>query len=254
MGLLADKAAIITGGVKGAGRAIAETFAREGAYVLISTSRDLRDAEAAARKIEKLHGRRAVGVKCDVSDEGEVEAMVSRAVQEFGGIDVLVNNASFSVKGGWKAGIENLDVAAWRRAIDVDLTGTLLCTRSAAPHLKKRRGSVVNFASSAAIGGDPVLLMYSGAKVGMVGLTRALARDMAPETRVNAIAPGSIDSGWIEAWGLTEAEKRELIEEIPLKRIGTPADIAEAALFLASGESSYITGYVLRVDGGMTIG
>lgn len=244
----------MTGGVKGAGRAIAETFAREGAYVLVSTSREAAEAERAAREIEKEHGRKSVGVKCDVSKEMDVAAMVARAVQEFGGIDVLVNNASFSVKGGWKAGIENLDLVAWKRALDVDLTGTLLVTKAAAPHLKRRRGSVVNFASSAAIGGDPVLLMYSGAKVGIVGLTHALARDMAPEVRVNAIAPGSIDSGWIEAWGLTEKERQELVEEIPLKRIGTPEDIAEAALFLASGEASYITGYVLRVDGGMTIG
>lgn len=241
----------MTGGSRGIGRAVSLALAREGARVAVNYRSSEQEARALVRRL-RAHGP-AKAVRADVSSPREVEAMVEAVRRKFGRIDILVNAASYSSPRGWKVRLEDLDVGEFMRTIEVDLKGTLLCCRAVAPLMRKqRRGKIVNFASAAAIAGDPTTLLYAGAKMGIVGLTRALAREMAPHVRVNAVAPGSIRTGWLEGWRLTARDRKELLGEIPLRRIGEPEEVAEVVRFLASPRSDFITGQTWVVDGGVT--
>lgn len=171
-------------------------------------------------------------------------------MERWGRLDVVVNNASHSAPGYYDAPIERIPVDEFDRVHAVDVRGSFLMTRAAAPHLRATRGAVVNVSSSSALQGERELLLFNPGKVAVAALTAASARALAPEVRVNAVAPGSIDTGWIQAWGLSKAEIASLSASVPLGRVGRAEELAEAVAFLASDAASYITGQTLIVDGG----
>lgn len=245
MGKLEGRTALVTGGGRGIGRGIVLEFAREGADVAINYRRDREAAEATAREVEGL-GRRAILLQADVSDGDAVEAMVREAIARLGGLDIAVANSGVASR---VAPVAELDPAEWRRVLATDLDGAFLTARSAIPHVIARRG-VFLFISSvgadmAGAGGAP----YHVAKAGVNALTKVLAKEVAHAgVRVNAIAPGLVRSAMGER--LLRFYGDVVLQTIPLGRAGEPADIGRAAVFLASDDGAWITGKVLRVDGG----
>lgn len=240
---------IVTGGARGIGEATARRFAAEGAGVLIA---DI-DAEAAASTAAAIRaaGGRAEGCGCDVADRQAVDAAVAHAVDVFGTLDVLVNNAYRCAE---HAGVfEDEDDEEWRLDLDVTLTGAMRCTRAALPHLAAapgRRGAVVNIGSVNGLSyfGNH---SYSAAKAGLMSLTRTLAVQSAPRgVRVNLVAPGTVRT---PAWAGRESMVDAAAQLYPLGRVGEPDDIAGAVTFLASSDAAWITGVTLPVDGGILI-
>jgi NAD(P)-dependent dehydrogenase (short-subunit alcohol dehydrogenase family) len=254
VGRLDGRVALITGGASGIGAAAARLFAAEGAAVAVLD----RDGDAAARLVDTLAGHPALAVAADVTDRDAVESAAAEAVATFGRLDVLYNNAG--VPAGFGP-VADLAVADWNLSLAVNVTGTLFCTQAALPHLRAAGGgSIVNQSSVAALVGIPGLAAYSAAKGAVVALTRALAAELAPERiRVNAICAGTVDTPMVRPLlaargaGDLELGAKLTAERYPLGRIGTADEIARAALFLASDESSFITGTVLTADGGMTV-
>ncbi len=242
-GSLLDKVVLVTGSGGGIGRAIAERFAGQGCRVVVNDL-DPTTAEAAAAAIVSLGGR-AIAVAADVSNGEQVVAMFDRIVEEFGRIDVLVNNAGLV---GPMLHFFEADEAWWRRLIDVNLTGHFLCSHSAARLMAKAGGGVIiNMSSGGATRAHRAFTAYDASKGGIEALTRAMALDLGPyDIRVNALMPGSIDTS-----GLPVEDRRLRGENVPLGRIGEPGDMTGAALFLASDDAAYITGDVIRIDGGM---
>ncbi|GAA2976696.1 SDR family NAD(P)-dependent oxidoreductase [Streptomyces fulvorobeus] len=237
--------ALITGAGQGIGAATARRLASEGAAVLI-TDLDGARAESAAAEIRGTGGT-AASFPCDVGDRSAVEAAVAHAVATFGRLDVLVNNACSAGRDAPLFEDETDEV--WQRDLDITLSGPFRCSRAALPHLvASGRGAIVNIGSvngEQDFGGHA----YSAAKAGLAGLTRTLAGHAAPRgVRVNLIAPGTVRT---DAWAGREAQLDALAPLYPLGRIGEPADIAAAAAFLASRDSSWITGATLHVDGGL---
>ena len=250
-GRLDGKVAIITGATRGIGRGIVELFAKEGASVAINyaTSKD-----AAMRLVAALNkrGLNAIAIKGDVTNIGDVESMVNIVLKNFKRVDILVNNASYSVRNSWNLPISDIDEKEWDKVIAVDIKGTFLCSKTVSSiMLKQKRGVIINMASAAAIQGDETCLLYSAAKAGVIGFTRSLAKALAPYVRVNAIAPGSVETDWITKWKVPKSSLREIIDTTPLHRMGKVGDIAALALFLASDESSFITGQTVIIDGGI---
>lgn len=242
---LDGKVAVVTGGGRGGGAAMARALAAAGARVVVNYARSAEGAEEVARETG------GVAVQADVATPEGAAALVAAAERAFGAIDVLVNNASYASKASWARPLEDLDVAEFDRVVAVDLRGTFLATRAAMRALRARRGAVVNVASSSALQGDAETLVHNPAKAGIVGFTRSLARAEAPHgVRVNAVAPGSIDTGWIEGWGLSEADQAALVKAVPLRRVAKGEELAAAVVFLSSPAASYMTGQTLVVDGG----
>ena len=248
MGKLEDKTALVTGGGRGIGRGIALEFAREGADVAINYRRDREAAEKTAAEVRTL-GRRVVVLQADVSDREAVEAMVAEAVGFLGGLDVVVANAGVAARVAPVAGV---DPAEWRRVLATDLDGAFWTARAAVPHVVARRG-VLLFISSigadlAGAGGAP----YHVAKAGVNALMKVLAKEVAPAgVRVNSIAPGVVRSEMGER--LLRYHGDAVLQTIPLGRAGEPSEIGRAAVFLASADGAWITGKILRVDGGAYI-
>jgi len=242
---LAGKVAIVTGSGRGIGRAIALAFAREGADVVVNYIKAKDCAEDVASKIAEM-GRESIVLKADVSDLNAVERMVKTTLRRFGKIDILVNNAAdFSVM---EFSLSNPDWEGWDRMVAVNTKGMLICSQMVSRHMLERKsGNIINIVADWAGGG----LCYMVTKSAGIPLTRGLARALAPYVRVNAICPGSIDTGWISA--LSEEERKELREKIPLKRWGQPEDVAKVAVFLASEDAGFITGATIVVDGGESI-
>jgi NAD(P)-dependent dehydrogenase (short-subunit alcohol dehydrogenase family) len=244
---LEGKVALITGAGSGIGQAIALLFAKEGADIAVNDV-DVPSAQATAARVRRA-GRRAAVVPADVSDPGQVGAMVSGTISELGGIHVLVNNAGIPAHGSL---IEEQTVERWDRVIAVILRGTYLCSRRVGQWMAANGGGkIVNIASAAGLVGSPTLPGYAAAKAGVINLTRSLAADWGKyKINVNAIAPGVIDTPLtrrtLAAWSTPE----QIAERIPLGRMGEPEEVAKAALVLASNDASYITGVVLPVDGG----
>lgn len=240
---LKGKAAIVTGAAKGVGAEIARRFRAEGARVLITYL----SSEAEAKKL----GQEGIDVmRADVSSTRDAQKIVETAKSRFQRLDILVNCASASV-GGYMKDIEELSPADFDHVYKVDLMGTFLLCKYAMPLLRRHKGAIVNFSSAAALQGDGSTLLYGAAKAGVDGFTRALARQVGPDVRVNAIAPGSLDTGtWIQDWKLKPQELKEFAQDTPLQRLGRASDIASAALFLASDDSGFVTGQTLIVDGG----
>lgn len=245
-----DRSVVVTGAGHGIGRAIAVAFARCGAGVWAcgidsSGLEEVRPLLGANGRVETI----------DVTDPAAIEAMVARLERDRGRVDVLVNNAG-GVRGQTGLAIERVSDAAWKEIMDVNLTGTFNWSRAVAPGMKRAgRGSIVNISSGAGLGVSLTgIQAYASAKAGQIGLTRQLAHELGPfGIRVNAIAPGFIRSNpdterqW-QAYG--EDRQKRLVESIALRRLGTPSDVVDPVLFLASDHASWITGQVLRVDGG----
>lgn len=245
MGELTGKTAIVTGAARGIGRVIAEELARYGANVALC---DLK-AEWLAETAEAVQ---ALGVKAhcigvNVSNGDDVNKAVDEAVEVFSSVDILVNNAGIT-KDGLLIRMSEED---WDAVLDVNLKGTFLFTKAVArPMMKNRQGVIVNIASIIGLIGNAGQCNYAASKAGVIALTKSSARELAARNiRVNAIAPGFIESKMTEI--LPEDVKQKMLDQIPMKRFGVPADVAKAVLFLTTDASAYITGQVLSVNGGM---
>ena len=240
--------ALVTGGSSGIGRAIAQTLARDGCDVGILYVGSTEDARPVIDRIE-AHGRRGWSRVADVADAGQVGEAFEAFVGEFGGIEILVNNAGiFRDQVIWKMTDEQ-----WGQVIDVDLTGVFNCCRAVAPLMREAgeggAGSIVNISSINGLRGKFGQTNYSAAKAGVIGLTKALARELArSNVTVNAVAPGMIDTPLLE--NMPDDKREQAIAEILLGRIGTVEDVAELVAFLCSDKARFITGEVIRVDGG----
>ena len=249
---LKGKVAVITGAASGIGHASALLFAREGAAVVIADLNPEAGEEAAARI--RGEGGEAVFVPVDVADSGQVERMVRGAVEAFGRVDVLFNNAGVN----FPATVVDVGEDAWQRSLDVNLKGVMLGCRHAIPEmLKTGGGSIINTASMLGLVASPRQAPYSAAKGAVVMLTRQMAIDYATcNIRVNCLCPSEVNTEmnrrFIEQSPDPDAELRRVLARIPMDRMAEPEEIAAAALFLASDDSSYITGVVLPVDGGLT--
>jgi NAD(P)-dependent dehydrogenase (short-subunit alcohol dehydrogenase family) len=248
---LLGKTALITGSSSGIGKAIAILFAEEGgANIVVNYHASEAAAKSVVERIEGF-GRKAIAIKADVTKKAEVEAMVAKAIAHFGHVDVLVNNAGLN-KG---MPILELTEAAWDEVVNTSMKGTFLVTQAVAKHmLDRKEGVIVNMASVAGMVGETSTapaLHYNAAKQGIVAMTRTMANAFGPTIRVNAIAPGVIVTDFhVKAGGSMEkVQKRS--QDAVLKRPGTPEEVAHVALFLASPDSSYITGQTIVVDGGL---
>src|SRR5262245_26329048 len=243
--------ALVTGGQQGIGRAIALALAREGADIVLNYL----DDEAAAGKIAaeiRTMGRRCVPVRADVSRAGDVATLLEAAERGVGPIDTLVNNAGTFPRSAFL----DLSEAEWDRVHGVNLKGSFLTAQAVARRLVARGapGAIVNLASSAAYRSSPRGVHYVASKAGVVGLTRAMALELAPHgIRVNAIAPGLTDTAQPRD-GNTEAEVQAMARQVPLGRMGQPDDVAAVAVFLASAEARHVTGQVVHVNGGAYLG
>lgn len=243
--------ALVTGAQQGIGRAMAARFALEGADVAVNYLDDARAAESVVREIEKT-GRRAVAIRADVSRSAEVERLVAEAERALGPVDVLINNAGVFPRSPFL----ELTEAEWDLVHGVNLRGAFLCAQAVARRLVARGapGAIVNLASSAAYRSSPRGVHYVSSKAGVVGLTRAIALELAPHRiRVNALAPGLTDTAQ-PRYGHSEAEVETMAAQVPLGRMGQPEDIAAAAVFLASRDAQHITGQVIHVNGGQYLG
>jgi 3-oxoacyl-[acyl-carrier protein] reductase len=245
-GRLRGHAAFVSGSARGLGRAIAERLAAEGAAVAVADI-DLPAAEQAAAELRDATGSRALAVAVDVRDAGSVAAAMERAVAELGGLDILVNNAGVLRD----ARLEAMSDEDWDTVLDVDLRGYFVCARAALPHLRARGwGRIVNISSRAYLG-NPGQANYSAAKAGVVGMTRALSMELARDgITVNAVAPGAIDTALVRSHPRAEEIVERAIRVQPIKRLGTPEDVAAAVAFLASDDAGFISGDVLHVSGG----
>jgi len=251
---LAGKVSLVTGAGSGIGRAIAEVFAREGAAVVVA---DIDEAGGGATvEAVRATGGRAEFVRTDVSRQPECMAAVAAAVEKFGGLNVLVNNAAAFIYGS----VEATTYEQWHRVWDVNVVGQAQCVKAALPPMRKAGGgSIVNIASQSSFIAQANYVPYNSSKAGILQLTRCLAMDLAVDKiRVNAVSPGTIRTPAVDACirtiGMTLEEGYERFgNDAVLKRLGEPIEIAHAVLFLASDEASYVTGANLVVDGGATI-
>jgi 3-oxoacyl-[acyl-carrier protein] reductase len=248
------KTAIVTGSASGVGRATALALARRGCHVLVNYSRSAQEAQESCAQVQAL-GVRALAFKADVANDAECRAMVEAALQAFGRVDVLVNNA------GTTSFIEhgNLDAVGdddWERILAVNLKGPFQCVRAARHALEAHgRGCVVNVSSIAGVRAIGSSIPYCASKAALNNLTLSLARALAPKIRVNAVAPGFITGRWLQS-GLGQAyetAKKHYESRAPLKRVCDPEDVAEAILSLITG-SDLVTGHILPVEGGVLLG
>jgi len=248
---LKGKTALVTGGASGIGFATAHMLARFGATVAVNyLPDDPRGPEAVNKLIDA--GGKAIGAPGSVGDAGTAEHMVLQAIAELGGLDLLFNNAGTP---GTRRRIpppelESITEDLWSQLLETNLLGVFRCSKAAAPALKAAKGAVVNTASIAGLGRAGSSLAYSATKSGVVSLTQNLARALAPDVRVNAIAPGAVDSSWMVEW--TNEERQQSIERALLKRRCQPEDLAEVVVFLGFG-AAMVTGQTITVDGGLTL-
>lgn len=246
--ILNDSVAIVTGGARGIGRAIALELARAGAKVVVNYAGRADKAEETVQLIREA-GSDALAVQADVSQAAEVERLLKTATEAFGKVDILVNNAGITRDNL----ILRMKEADWDAVLDTNLKGMFLCTKAVSKGmLKQRSGVIINISSVVGLSGNAGQANYAAAKAGVLGFTKSMAKELAPRgIRVNAVAPGYIMTDMTET--LAEEVKNQILGEIPLSRIGNPAEVAQAVLFLASPAASYITGQTLCVDGGMVM-
>jgi 3-oxoacyl-[acyl-carrier protein] reductase len=250
---LTGRTALVTGGASGIGFATAKMLAGFGAAVAVNfLPDDPRGPEAVAAINAQASGGKAIPAPGSVGDAGAAEAMVQQAVADLGRLDLLVNNAGTP---GTRHRITppELDLITedlWSLLLQVNLLGVFRCAKAAAPALKAAGGAIVNTASIAGLGRAGSSLAYGATKAGVVSLTQNLARALAPEVRVNAIAPGAVDSSWMVEW--TDEERQQSIDRALLKRRCQPEDLAEVILFLGFG-AAMVTGQTVTVDGGLTL-
>ena len=244
---LEGKVAIITGGARGIGREIAMLFAKEGANIAICDV-NLEEAQKTAKEIEEL-GRQSLAFKADVTDLNQIQDMVDKILDKFNKVDILINNAGIT-KDNLLLRMSEED---WDKVIAVNLKGTFVCTKIVSMvMLKQRFGKMVNLASIIGIMGNAGQANYAASKAGIIGLTKSVAKELASRNIcVNAIAPGFIKTDMTAR--LPEDVQKKMLSVIPLARFGEAKDVADLALFLSSESSSYITGQVIQVDGGMVM-
>ena len=242
---LKHKIALITGSSRGIGKATALLFAKEGAKVVVNYFFSEREAFAVVDEIETI-GSEAIAIKCDVSKETDVKKMVQKTIDKFGKIDILVNNAGIV----FDVPFFDRTVEQWKKTLDVNLLGTFLCSKYTSQQmLKTGGGNIINISSTNGTDSFSTESMdYDASKAGIIILTRDLAKQLAPKIRVNSIAPGWVDTEMNKDLPKDFVEEEK--EKIYLKRFAKPEEIAMAILFLASDEASYITGSILKVDGG----
>ena len=255
---LADRVAIVAGASGVLGGASARALAREGAKVALSYRGGADLAQQTVKEIEAAGGI-AYAAHLEITDAQSVEAFVDETVARFGGIDVLVNAAG-RIDAADAVRFRDIDPAAWDTLFEIDVKGIFLMCRAVVPHMDARGGGViVNIASTFGNGVNQENMVnscsvqYCAAKGAVRSFNAALARDLAPRIRVNAIAPGPIEANWDTDWGIPAEHVEEAIAMTPLKRMGMPDEIAETVLFLASDGAGYITGQMLYVDGGWTL-
>lgn len=238
-------AAIVTGAARGIGRAIAERLATDG-YAVVIADRDAAAAEQTAAELRQA-GQRALAVQVDVANRASVGAMVAAAVQEFGQVDVLVNNAGIA---GKAAPIAEQSDEDWDLMMAIDLKSVYLCCQAVLPHMLERKyGSIVNVASIAGKEGNPNMVPYSAAKAGVIGLTKSLGKEVAQQgVRVNAVAPAVIGTEILLQ--LTQQQIDYMTSKIPMGRLGKPEEVAQVVAFLASDASSFVTAQCYDVSGG----
>jgi 3-oxoacyl-[acyl-carrier protein] reductase len=244
--MLEGKVALVTGASRGIGRAIAIELAKNGADVVVNYAGNEAAALEVVAAIEAL-GRSATAVKCNVASSAEVEAMVSGAIERFGKVDILVNNAGITRDNL----LMRMKEEEFDEVIDTNLKGVFNCIKAVTrPMMKQRSGRIVNISSVVGALGNPGQANYVAAKAGVIGLTKSVARELASRNiTVNCVAPGFIETDMTDK--LTPELKEAMLKQIPLAALGQPEQIAKAVRFLASDESSYMTGQTLHVDGGM---
>lgn len=246
MGKLVGKTAVVTGASRGIGRAIALQLASEGANVVVNFSGSEQKAQQVVSEIEQL-GAKAIAVQANVSDSDSVQNLMTAAVEQFGSIDVLVNNAGITRDNL----IMRMKEDEWDEVINTNLKGVFLCTKAVTRQMMKQRsGRIINISSIVGVMGNAGQANYVAAKAGVIGLTKTTARELASRNiLVNAIAPGFITTEMTDE--LPEDIKSSMLNQIPLAKLGQPEDIAKAVVFLASDDASYMTGQTLHIDGGM---
>ena len=240
------KVVLITGGTRGIGKSVAERFAKEGYNLVLNYVSENTDIESIKNNF-KEYGNEVLILKADVSKFDECENLVKETISKFGKIDVLVNNAGITKDGL----IAMMKEDAFDRVIDINLKGTFNMTRNVVPYMmKKRCGNIVNISSVVGVAGNAGQSNYAASKAGIIGFTKSLAKELsARNIRVNAVAPGFIDTDMTSV--LTDKVKENIYAQIPLKRMGDAKEVANVVYFLSNDESSYITGQVINVDGGM---
>ena len=245
---LENKVAIITGAGSGFGKATAKLFVKEGAKVVL-VGRTKEKLEQVEKEIKEIGGK-ALVIPADVTTYTNAEKIIEKTLEHFGKIDILFNNA-----GTFRAGtIETMSNEDWKDVISVNLTALFYMGKAAIPQLKKTKGNIINTASAGGIIGFPQAVSYAASKGGVISFTKAIAVDFAKDgIRCNAICPGTSETEMTEEVMHIDALRKSFLQPIPMQRFGKGTDVAYAALFLASDESSYLTGVILPVDGGWTM-
>ncbi|HHT9118256.1 MAG TPA: 3-oxoacyl-[acyl-carrier-protein] reductase [Candidatus Hypogeohydataceae bacterium YC38] len=245
---LNGKVAIVTGGTRGIGRAIVEELARNQVDVAFSFLKNEEKAKEVEEQVTKL-GVKALPIKSNVADFAQSKEMVNTAIKFFGKVDILVNNAGITKD----KVLMMMSEQDWKEVIDTNLTGVFNCSRAViVPMMKQKSGSIVNVTSVSGLIGMPGQVNYSSSKAGIVGFTKALAKEVAKyHITVNAVAPGFIDTEMVQV--LDKKYLEEMVKYVPMGRVGKAEEVAKAVMFLISDNSSYITGHILNVDGGLAI-
>ena len=248
------KRILVTGGSRGIGRATVTEFLKLGARVAVN-GRTEASTQAGLAAHDKNAGAQLVAAPGDIASVAGCKAAVQHAVEQLGGLDVLVNSAGV----GWTGPLIEFDEESWDGMLDINLKGTFFCCQAALPYLRESGGNIVNLGSDAGLIGDAGMSAYCASKGGVVNLTRALALELAPRVRVNCVCPGYVDTDMVRRDGIDQAQdpaiaEQEIINYAPLKRMGEPQDIGRAIAYLASTDAKFITGAALQIDGGATAG
>ena len=243
-----NKNVLVTGGSRGIGKEIALKFAKQGYDIIVNYVSDKTDTEELKKELESF-GRKALIIKADVTNKEEIENLVKTSIETFGKIDVLVNNAGITKDNL----LMRMSEEEFDRVIEVNLKGTYLVTKSVTKYMiKKRQGSIINLSSVVGVTGNAGQCNYSASKAGIIGFTKSIAKELASRNiRANAVAPGFIETDMTNI--LSDAVKESIHNQIPLKRMGSAKEVAELIYFLGSEKSSYITGQVINIDGGMVM-